>query len=64
MGTEFVLNTNTGLDISFDDIMDKHDAVFLSLGTYTSMKSGMPGESSRGVHRALDYPDKHHRYRE
>jgi NADPH-dependent glutamate synthase beta subunit-like oxidoreductase len=51
MGIEFVLNTNIGLDISFDDIMDKHDAVFLGLGTYTSMKGGMPGESSRGVYQ-------------
>ncbi len=55
MGIEFVLNTNIGQDISFDDILDRHDAVFLGLGTYTSMKGGMPGENSIGVYRALDY---------
>lgn len=55
MGIEFVLNTSVGQDISFDEIVDKHDAVFLGLGTYTSMKGGMPGEDSEGVYRALDY---------
>jgi len=55
MGIEFVLNTNIGQDISFNDILDKHDAVFLGLGTYTAMKGGMPGENSNGVYRALDY---------
>ncbi len=55
MGIEFVLNTNIGQDISFDDIIDKYDAVFLGLGTYSSMKGDMPGENSKGVYRALDY---------
>jgi len=55
MGIEFVLNTDIGQDISFDEILENHDAVFLGLGTYTSMKGGMPGESSYGVYRALDY---------
>jgi glutamate synthase (NADPH/NADH) small chain len=55
MGIEFVLNANIGKDISFDDILENHDAVFLGLGTYTAMKGGMPGEEVSGVYRALDY---------
>jgi len=55
MGIEFVLNTQIGREISFDDLLENNDAVFLGLGTYTPMKGGMPGESANGVYRALDY---------
>jgi glutamate synthase (NADPH/NADH) small chain len=55
MGIEFVLGANIGQGISFNDILENHDAVFLGLGTYTSMKGGMPGEETNGVYRALDY---------
>jgi len=55
MGIEFVLNTCVGRDISFQDLLESHDAVFLGLGTYTPLKGGMPGESAEGVYRALDY---------
>jgi len=55
MGIEFVLNTTIGKDISFNDVLDNHDAVFLGLGAYTAMKGGMPGEDANGVYRALDY---------
>ena len=55
MGIEFVLNTNIGQEISFNEILEKYDAVFLGLGTYTSMKGNMPGESASAVYRALDY---------
>ncbi len=55
MGIEFVLNTNIGKDISFQEIIDSHDAVFLGLGTYTPMKGNMPGETAPGVYPSLDY---------
>ena len=55
MGIEFVLGANIGKDISFKGVLENHDAVFLGLGTYTSMKGGMPGEEAKGVYRALDY---------
>ena len=55
MGIEFVLNTHIGRDISFSELLENHDAVFLGLGTYTAMKGGMPGEDCAGVYRALDY---------
>ena len=55
MGIEFVLNTTIGQEVSFDELLKSHDAVFLGLGTYTAMKGGMPGESASGVYRALDY---------
>ena len=55
MGIRFVLGANIGQEISFNEVLENHDAVFLGLGTYKSMKGGMPGESAAGVYRALDY---------
>lgn len=55
MGIQFVLGAHIGRDISFNDLLENHDAVFLGLGTYTAMKGGMAGEDSAGVYRALDY---------
>jgi glutamate synthase (NADPH/NADH) small chain len=55
MGIQFVLGANIGQEISFNEVLENHDAVFLGLGTYTAMKGGMPGEDASGVYRALDY---------
>ena len=55
MGIQFVLGANIGKEISFNDILENHDAVFLGLGTYKAMKGDMPGEDADGVFRALDY---------
>jgi len=55
MGVEFVLNTTIGEDIQFQELQDKHDAVFMGMGTYTSMTAGIAGENLDGVHVALDF---------
>lgn len=55
MGIEFRLNTEIGKDISFEQILAEYDAVFLGMGTYTSMKGGFPGEDLAGVHDALPF---------
>ncbi|MFK7892726.1 MAG: FAD-dependent oxidoreductase [Granulosicoccus sp.] len=55
MGIEFRLNTTIGEDISFQSLLDEYDAVFLGMGTYTSMRGGFPGEDLNNVHEALPY---------
>lgn len=55
MGIEFVLNTEIGKDIPFQTLMDDYDAVFLGMGTYTSMKGGFDNESAPGVFEALPF---------
>lgn len=55
MGIQFVLGANIGQEISFKEVLENHDAVFLGLGTYTAMQGNMPGENAVGVYRALDY---------
>jgi glutamate synthase (NADPH/NADH) small chain len=55
MGIQFVLGANIGQEISFNEVLENHDAVFLGLGTYTAMKGSMPGEGVEGTYTALDY---------
>ncbi len=55
MGIEFRLNTEIGKDIAFETLLDEYDAVFLGMGTYTSMKGGFPGEELDGVFDALPF---------
>lgn len=55
MGVEFVLDTEVGTDVQFDQLIEDYDAVFLGMGTYTYMKGGFPGEDKEGVYEALPY---------
>ncbi|MGH6962224.1 MAG: FAD-dependent oxidoreductase, partial [Dongiaceae bacterium] len=55
MGVKFVLNTEVGKDLPFGKLLADHDAAFLGMGAYTSMKGGFHGEALEGVHDALPY---------
>lgn len=55
MGIEFRLNTEVGTDVTMAQLMEEYDAIFLGMGTYTSMKGGFPGEDLPGVYDALPY---------
>jgi glutamate synthase (NADPH/NADH) small chain len=55
MGVEFCLNTEIGKDISFAELLEDYDAVFMGMGTYNYMKGGFPGENLPGVHDALPF---------
>jgi len=55
MGVEFQLNTEIGKDITIDQLMQDYDAVFMGMGTYTTMKGNFPGEDLPGVHEALKF---------
>ncbi len=55
MGVRFVLGIEIGKDISFDELLDKHDAVFLGMGTYSALDGKLEGRELPGVHRALDF---------
>ncbi len=55
MGVEFRLNTEVGRDVQFEALVKDYDAVFMGMGTYTSMKGGFPGEALPGVFEALPY---------
>jgi len=55
MGIQFRLNTEVGKDVSFQQLLDEYDAVFLGMGTYKAMKGGFPGEDLEGVYEALPF---------
>lgn len=55
MGVQFVLNTRIGEDRPFASLLDEFDAVFLGMGTYTSVNGSLPGEALPGVYDALPY---------
>lgn len=55
MGVEFRLGVTIGTDITYEQLEDEYDAVFLGMGTYTTMRGGFPGEDKEGVYDALPY---------
>ncbi|MDO7634930.1 MAG: FAD-dependent oxidoreductase [Porticoccaceae bacterium] len=55
MGVEFRLNIEIGKDILIDELLAEYDAVFMGMGTYTTMKGDFPGEDLPGVHEALSF---------
>ena len=55
MGVQFILNTEVGRDLPFEQLLDSYDAVFLGMGTYTAMRGGFPGEDLPHVYEALPY---------
>jgi glutamate synthase (NADPH/NADH) small chain len=55
MGVEFRLGVDVGRHTEFDALLGEFDAVFLGMGTYTSVTGGLPGEDLPGVIAALPY---------
>ena len=54
-GVDFVLNCAVGVDMTFDDIRGKHDAVLIATGVYKSRDLMTPGSGAAGIVRAIDY---------
>ena len=55
MGVKFNLGKEIGRDISFEKIYNDYDAIFLGMGTYTSLEGGFQGEDLPNVFKAIDY---------
>ena len=54
-GIEFVLNCDVGVDISFEKLREKHQAVLISTGVYNARDLSVPGGGADGVAPALDF---------
>lgn len=60
---DFILSTGiqvrtdcaVGTDITFEELMDSHDAVFVSIGAHDSKKLGCAGEDAEGVMSAVEF---------
>ncbi|KPD22192.1 FAD-dependent oxidoreductase [Idiomarina abyssalis] len=55
MGIEFKLGVEVGKDISFAELEDNYDAVFLALGTYKALEGKLKGLDAEGVYPALPF---------
>lgn len=55
MGIRFELNCEVGKDVSMAQLQNDYDAIFLGVGTYRSMKAGIPHEDAPGVFDALPF---------
>jgi len=54
-GVTFKLNTDIGVDVSFEDIRAAHDAVLVATGVYKARDIAAPGVGLGGIVPALDY---------
>lgn len=55
IGVQFLLNTEIGRDVSFEDLQKNHDAIFLGIGLGATNQMNVPGEDSAGVIDALAF---------
>ena len=52
-GIEVHTGVSIGRDISFAEIENQYDAVYISIGAHNDKKIGIPGEDAVGVHSAV-----------
>ena len=53
LGVKFTFNTRVGFDVSLNELDDRFDAVFLSIGTWKESWVYLPGTELKGVYPAL-----------
>ncbi len=49
------LNKEVGKDISFEELCENYDAVFIGIGAEASKRANIPGENGKGVYIAIDF---------
>jgi len=54
-GLKLILNTEVGKDISFEEIANSHDAMFIGVGSTKAKRAGLSGERASNVYDAMDY---------
>ncbi len=55
IGIDIRTKTKVGSDISFEELKNKHDSVYIATGTQVSRKIGITGEEMKGVYHGLDF---------
>jgi glutamate synthase (NADPH/NADH) small chain len=54
-GMKLFLNTEVGKDISFEELSENYDAIFIGIGAEESKRANIPGENGTGVYIAIDF---------
>jgi glutamate synthase (NADPH/NADH) small chain len=52
---ELVLNCEVGKDITFEEIAQNHDAMFIGIGATKAKKASINGEQAPNVYKAMEY---------
>lgn len=58
LGVKFRLNTEIGHDVTFAELEELHDAIFIGAGLGATQRLGIPGEDLPGVYDALDFIER------
>ena len=54
LGIEVHTGVDVGKDITFDELKQEYDCLYLSIGAHTDKKTGIEGEDSKGVISAVE----------
>jgi glutamate synthase (NADPH/NADH) small chain len=54
-GMKLVTNCEVGKDITFEEIANTHDAMFIGVGATKAKRAGLTGENASNVYDAMDY---------
>lgn len=54
-GTRFRTGVNVGIDISFDDLRKRYDAILIATGALRARDIKVPGRELVGIHFAMDF---------
>ena len=54
-GMKLVLNCEVGKDITFEEIANSHDAMFIGVGATKAKRASLAGENASNVYDAMDY---------
>ncbi|MCH7818117.1 MAG: NAD(P)-dependent oxidoreductase [Candidatus Marinimicrobia bacterium] len=59
MGVKIQTDTKVGKDISFDELLKKHDALFIGIGLGRTRSLEIPGNDLNGIHDTIDFVKKY-----
>ena len=59
MGVKIQTNTKVGEDISFDELLNKHDAIFIGIGLGRTRSLEIPGIRLNGIQDTIDFVKKY-----
>ncbi|WP_457747432.1 glutamate synthase subunit beta [Sulfurimonas sp.] len=54
-GLKLILKCEVGKDVTFEEIANEHDAMFIGVGATKAKTAGLSGESASNVYAAMDY---------
>ena len=55
IGINILTDTKVGDDVAFEELLEKHDAVYTATGTQISRRIGIEGEDMDGVYHGIDF---------